>query len=304
MTLTPSMVAAAVLGAGVGLGLWVALAPSSGSGAGPNSARPGRLRTWWTVHRPQRPGQRIALAVMAGLLASAWTGWPVAAPLAAAGAWVLPGLWGRDQEHERALERIEAIAAWTEQLRDTMSAAAGLEQAVLATAATAPSAIRTQVATCAQRVRCNQPLAEALRQLADELADPLGDLVVIALIGASGRSSGKLADVLTSLALSAREQAQMRARTAASRARVQTSVRIVVTTAVGMAVGLAVLDPAYVAPFASVQGQFVLLVVGGIFAAMFTWLRAIAAIPQAARLLESTAVGPASTSTMTTGVPA
>lgn len=284
-----------VLGAGTGLGIWLA---ASGPADG-ESERLVRIRSWWMLHRPPRPGRRISIAVLAGLAASAWTGWPVAAPLAAAAAWVLPGLWGRDVGHTRALERIEALAAWTEQLRDTMSAAAGLEQTVLATATTAPAAIRTQVMACAQRVRCNQPLPEALRQLADELADPLGDLVVIALIGAAGRSSGKLADVLSSLALSAREQAQMRARTAASRARVQTSVRIVVTTAVGMAVGLVLLDPGYVRPFGSVQGQFVLLVIGGLFAAMFTWLRGIAAIPQAARLLDA-----APTTAMTTGVPA
>ncbi|MEY9969292.1 tight adherence protein B [Streptacidiphilus sp. MAP12-16] len=288
------------LGAGVGSGIWLALSVPVTH----ESARLGRLRRWWAEHRPPSPGRRITLAVVVGLVACAWTGWPVAAPLGAAGAWVLPGLWGRDTAYEEALARIEAIAAWTEQLRDTMSAAAGLEQALLATAGTAPVAIRTEVATCAQRVRCNLPLTEALRSLAAELADPLGDLVVIALIGASGRTSGRLADVLSSLALSAREQAQMRARTAASRARVQTSVRIVVTTAVGMAVGLAVLDPEYVRPFASVQGQFVLLVIGAMFAVMFTWLRSIAAIPQAARLLDATAPETMKTETMKTGVPA
>jgi Flp pilus assembly protein TadB len=297
-------VAVLATGAGTGLGIWLAFTRPADPFSRDQGIS-GRLRRWWAGHRPQRPAPRIAAALVAALTASAWTGWPVAAPLAAAAAWVLPGIWGSDGGHQRALERIEALAAWTEQLRDTMSAAAGLEQAVLATAATAPAGIRPQVAACAQRVRCNQPLTEALRQLADELADPLADLVVIALIGASGRSSGRLADVLSSLALSAREQGQMRSRTAASRARVQTSVRIVVTIAIGMAVGLVLLDPGYVEPFGSVQGQFVLLVVGALFAAMFAWLRAIAAFPQTARLLGPPAVvGPAASLMTATGVPA
>ncbi|GAA1215313.1 hypothetical protein GCM10009665_01430 [Kitasatospora nipponensis] len=272
-----------LLGAGFGGGAWLLF-----TGLRPADKVDGeesRLARWWRAHRPARPGRRIAACVCFALLVSVVTGWPVAAPLAGMAAWFLPGLLGRDKEHEQAVARIEAVATWSEQLRDTLAAAAGLEQALLATASTAPVAVRPQIADCAERIRRGQRLADALVQLQDDLADPLGDLVVIALIGAAGRQSGRLADLLDGLARSAREQALMRARTASSRARIRTSVRIVVATTLAMAGGLVVLNRSYLEPFDSPTGQLVLLVVGVLFAGAFAWLRRIASFTEPARLL-------------------
>lgn len=275
-----------LLGAGFGGGAWLLL-----TGLRPVErveGQDGRLVQWCRAHRPVRPGRKVTEAVCSALLAVVVTGWLVAAPLAALAAWSLPGLLGRDKGHERAVARIEAIASWSEQLRDTLAAAAGLEQTLLATAATAPEAVRPQVAACAERIRRGQRLAEALLQLQHDLADPLGDLVVIALIGAAGRQSGRLADLLDGLARSAREQALMRARTASARARIRTSVRIVVATTIGMAGGLVILNRPYLQPFDSATGQLVLLMVGALFAGAFTWLRRISTFTEPARLLATT----------------
>ena len=59
----------------------------------------------------------------------------------------------REVEHARALERIEAIATFTEMLRDTISAAAGLEQAILAAEPVAPAPVREPVLMLAARLR-------------------------------------------------------------------------------------------------------------------------------------------------------
>ncbi|GAA1994226.1 type II secretion system F family protein [Kitasatospora viridis] len=274
-----SLAFSALLGAGFGAGLWTTY---TGLRPGEPSAAGDRLTHWW---RRVRPGRRLAIAAAAASGAVALTGWPVAAPLAALAAWALPGLLGQDRDGREAIERIEAIASWTEQLHDTLSAAAGLEQTLLATAATAPLPIRTEVAELAERIRHGRRLPDALRDFQNELGDPLGDLVVLALLGAAGRQSGRLGELLAGLAFAAREQAQMRTRTAASRARVRTSVRIVVGTTLGMALGLVVLNRDYLTPFDGAQGQLVLLIVGGLFAAAFAWLRRIAAFTEPARLL-------------------
>ena len=88
---------------------------------------------------------RATALAAAGLVVGVITGWVVGALLAATTVWLLPRLIGPDRVHAQQLARIEAIAAWTEMLRDTLSAAAGLEQAILATAPLAPAAIRDEI---------------------------------------------------------------------------------------------------------------------------------------------------------------
>ena len=46
--------------------------------------------------------------------------------------WALPRLLRADPRAQAAVVRVEAVASWTEMLRDTLAAAAGLEQAISA----------------------------------------------------------------------------------------------------------------------------------------------------------------------------
>jgi Flp pilus assembly protein TadB len=183
------------------------------------------------------------------------------------------------------VERIEAIAIWTEMLRDTLSAAAGLEQAVLATAAIAPPAIAEPVGTCAARIRSGAALTDALYGLGDDLGDPTGDLVVAALTMAATRQARHLSDLLSSLARAARDQVVMRLRVAAGRARIRASVRIILGVTGGMVTALVLLNRGYLAAYDTASGQLVLLSVGVIFAACFLWLDKIGTIPVESRLL-------------------
>jgi Flp pilus assembly protein TadB len=130
---------AALCGAGVGFGVWLAVLGARGVAFSPLVRRRGA--------RPderQRRTVRLAAAVGAAVAAGAVTGWPAGAALAGVGVWLLPRLLGPDTEHAQQLARIEAIATWAEQLRDTLAAAAGVEQAIMAAAATAPEPIRPQ----------------------------------------------------------------------------------------------------------------------------------------------------------------
>ncbi|PWU49969.1 type II secretion protein F, partial [Micromonospora globispora] len=202
---------------------------------------------------------RMAVAVAAGFAAAVLTRWPVAALLTAAGVWTLPRVLGPDREHQRSLGRIEAIATWAELLRDTLSSAAGLEQAITATAAVTPAPIRAQVQALADGVRSGARLPDALRVFAAELADPTADLVVRALQQAAGYHGGQLTDSLTSLAATAREQASIRMRVATTRATTRTAARVITGTSVVMVAGLIVLNRGFLAPYGTLTGQMVLL---------------------------------------------
>jgi tight adherence protein B len=271
---------AAMCGAGVGLGLLAVI-------AGVRGATPQRqLRVLRTASgwRPDRAALRFGLALGAGVVTGAVTRWPVGALLAAGAGAMLPGLAGGRAARQAAVASAEAIAAWSEMLRDTLAGAAGLEQAIVASAPVAPAPIRPQVLALATRLD-RQPLAPALEAFADDLADPTADLVVAALMLASRTQARRLGDLFGALARAARDDATMRLRVEAGRARTRTSARIVVGATLAMAAGLVVTNRGYLAPYSSALGQLVLAGVGGLFAAAFWSLGRMARIQEPQRLL-------------------
>ncbi|KAA2253311.1 pilus assembly protein TadB [Solihabitans fulvus] len=283
MTVTLSTALAALLGLGVGVGLLLAII----GWRGVDAARPRRvqLRRRPDASGDQRQVLRIGLAVVIGLLTGLATGWVVGAVLAGLACWALPRVLGRDPEHARRVARIEAVATWTEMLRDTLSAAAGLEQAILATAPLSPPAIRAEVTGLAARIENGDRLAPSLRALADRLADPTGDLVIAALVLAAEQQARQLGDLLGSLAHAAREQASMRMRVEAGRARTRTSVRVIVGTTIGFAVAVVLLNRPYLSAYDSAGGQVVLLIIGVLFSLGFAWLVRIARVTEPTRFL-------------------
>ncbi|WP_239406295.1 type II secretion system F family protein, partial [Frankia sp. Cj3] len=249
-----------------------------------------RARTAGTGGRPAwlvRPRPVLAGAG-AGITAGLLTGWPVAGLWTALAVLALPGLVAVDRTGPAMIARVEAVAGWTEQLRDILSAAAGLEQAITATAPIAPEPIRADIATLAAALARGERLAPALRATADRLADPTADLVIAALISAAERHARDLTGLLGSLAAAAREQAAMRLRVAAGRARTRTSTRVIVAVTALMATGLILLDGSYLDPYDSPGGQLVLLTVGGLFAGAYAWMGRITRIRPATRILTRT----------------
>lgn len=260
----------------VGTGLW--LIANGWTNDDRQDGRPASRRPTFFV-------RQTAVAVAGGTAVWWLTSWPVAGLLGAAAVWALPGLLRPNAQAQGEQARIEGIAAWAEMLRDTLTAAAGLEQAILATAPIAPAALRPHLATLRERVQAGEHLPAALRRLAAEVADPLGDLVVLALVHAAEHQARDLARLLGDLATTAREQAALRLRVAAGRARVVTSVRIIVGVTATMAAGLVILSRHYLTPYSTGTGQLVLAVVGALFAVAYLWLARTARMPAPQRLL-------------------
>ncbi|MDA8273983.1 MAG: pilus assembly protein TadB [Actinomycetota bacterium] len=268
---------AALLGAGVGLGVVLVWAGWRGVIAPRAPRRPARPRV-------ERATLRLGLAAGSAVVVGAVTGWPVGALLAGAAGWGLPALLSGAKGRAEALARIEAVAAWAEMLRDTMAGAAGLEQAIVATAPVAPLALRAEIAVLALRLD-GERLAPALRAFADEVADPTMDLVVAALVLAAEHQAARLGELLGTLAHAARDQATMRLRVEAGRARSRTSVKVVVGVTAGLALGLVLLNRSYLAPYDGLLGQVVLALVGAMFAAAFIWLARMTRPAAPARIL-------------------
>lgn len=277
-----------VLGAGLAGGVLLIVVGWRGHPTTP--ATPSRLSRWLRAQQGRPQFGWLTGAVLAGLVVGAVTGWVMAAVLTMLAVVSLPRFLGSSATHKRDLERIEAIAGWTEMLRDTLVAAAGLEQAILATAPACPTAIREEITELAVRLERGERLAPSLRNLADQLRDPTADLVISALVLAAEHQARQLADLLGELAGEARDQASMRMRVEAGRARTRTSVRVIVITTLGFATGLVLLNRGYLAPYDSAFGQIMLLFVGALFAAAFAWLARIAQLREPERFLTELAV--------------
>ncbi|MET9629048.1 type II secretion system F family protein [Lentzea sp. NPDC006480] len=282
-----------LLGAGLAAGVLLVIAGWRGRPVGETEPRRRDVRA---PQLDQRTLGRAALAVLVGFGVGMFTGWVVGGVLSLLAVLGLPRILGSNAGHQRQLERIEAIASWTEMLRDTLVAAAGLEQAILATASTCPEPIRDEVTELAVRLERGERLGPGLRDLADLLHDPTADLVISALVLASEHQARQLADLLGELAVEAREQATMRMRVDAGRARSRTSVRVIVITTLLFAAGLVVFNRDYLRPFDSAFGQLVLLLVGALFAMAFAWLTKIAQFRESERFLTDLSAAKGATS--------
>ncbi|BDA64985.1 type II secretion system F family protein [Actinomyces capricornis] len=234
--------------------------------------------------------KRTLAAVGVGVLILVLTRWIVLAGAGACLVIVWPLLFGGAKQEKLAAARIDALATWTESLRDTIAGAVGLEQAIPATVYAAAPVIRDDLALLADRMRVRVPLPTALRQFADDLDDPTADLIVAALIVNARLRGPGLRQLLGALADTARAELDMRQRVSASRAGTRRSAQIVVIFSVVVMLGLALFNKDFVAPYASIQGQLVLLVVIGLFAIGMMWMRVLAGVRLPRRFLTVRAV--------------
>lgn len=263
--------AVAVLGgAGVGTGLWLLLTPGPPARSRPPSA--------WARARVALSGPggvRVTAAVGVGLLVLVLTRWvPVA--VAAAGvvaAW--PLLFGAAAEQRAAIQRLEALAAWVEGLRDAIATSRGLPEALPAASARAHPATAAPLRALTARIEAREPVEAVLRRLADDLDDPIADQAVAALILNYRAQGRQLKTALTSLAAATRREVETRRSVESDRRSTRRAVALIMTATVAVMVAMAVLVRDYAAPYSTPTGQLVLTLVVALMAAGFAVIRTL-----------------------------
>ncbi|WP_432511201.1 type II secretion system F family protein [Kineococcus sp. SYSU DK001] len=277
LTAVAPEVLAALTAAAAGLGVVVVVLGVRGRVPGP-SGRPGRRGV-------ARLGRQALFGLGAGLLTLVLTRWVVAG----IGIGLLVAGWqrllGGNAEEHRGIARLDALANWTESLRDTIAGAIGLEQAIPATAGTSAPALRPALNLLVDRLRIREPLPGALQRFADDVDDPSADVVVAALVLNARLRGPGLRDVLTALAASTREELDVRRRIEASRRSIRRSVQIVLLIVLGVMGLLAVFNRDYVAPYSTFSGQVALVLVAALMVAGLTWLRRLARVETHERFL-------------------
>lgn len=260
----------AVLGAGVAAGIMVAILGIRGVD---RDRAPFRRRRSVLDRMRRWPLGRVALAAAAGSVVWLLTGWPVAGLALAGLLGFLPWLFDAARVAKVSIDRLKALEEWTRRLADLMTSGQfGLQRAIQASAATAPAAIATQVATLAQRLR-RWDVEAAFLAFADELDDQIGDAVSAGLIVAHRQGSG-VGAVLRALATHISVEVGARRRVEAERARPRSTARLLTIMSLALFVGLTMVGRgSYMTAYGTLVGQLVLTVVVGLLALALVWMR-------------------------------
>ena len=229
--------------------------------------------------------RRALIALGVAVLVAVLTRWPVAAGAAAAVIYLWPTMFGGGKTATGQVERVEALATWTESLRDSIAGSVGLEDAIRHSLTAAPPVLQPALQRLEGRLRVQIPLTQALAAFAEEFEDSSADLVVAALILNSKLRGPGLVATLTALANAAREEVDMRRRIEEGRKSLRRTALIIVGATAIFAGGMAVFSRDYVAPYSTPLGQLMLAVVLSVFAGGLMWIRSAANLRPPERFL-------------------
>lgn len=222
-------------------------------------------------------GNRVAAGLAAGVLVLFATRWVLLALTVAA----LVVFWGRllhDTRADDERRRIEGIAKWLEDLRDTLRGSAiGAEEALEQVALRPPATIAVPLRTFAQRRRQGFRTEDALADLADDLAHPTADAAVAAirLVVGGTASAGRLYGTVNALALAARDEVTARERIDRTRAIYHSSMKRLVLIGALLVGYLKVAGGDLLAPYDTAVGQVVLVLPLSMWLGCIFWLRSL-----------------------------
>ncbi|CAN5621813.1 hypothetical protein BH10ACT2_BH10ACT2_20150 [soil metagenome] len=220
---------------------------------------------------------RLAVAVAAGFLVLLATRWLMLALLAAA----MVFSWKRllhDQRADDERRRVEGIAKWLEDLRDTLrGSAVAAEEALEQVALRPPTAIAAPLQHFLQHRRQGYRTEDALIDLGDELAHPTADAAIAAICLVIGGSTGagRLYGTVNSLAAAARFEVTARERIDRTRAVYQSSMKRLIVIGALLVAYLRFAAGGLLDPYNTAAGQVVLLLPLGMWLGCVLWLRSL-----------------------------
>jgi len=223
------------------------------------------------------------------------TRWVLLALLAAA----MTASWGRllhDRRADDERRRLEGIAKWLEDLRDTLrGSSVGAEEALEHVAERPPDAIAVPLRRFVARRRQGFRTEDALVDLAEELAHPTADAAVAAmrLVVGGSTSAGRLHGTVDALATAARDEVSARRRVDRTRAIYQSSMKRLVTIGAILIAYLKLVGGDLLDPYGTPMGQAVLALPLGMWVGCVLWLRSLCRyeLPKRYRVVGTDEVG-------------
>ena len=222
-------------------------------------------------------GNRVAAGMAAGVLVLFATRW-VPLALTVGGMVVFWGTLLHDTRADDERRRIEGIAKWLEDLRDTLRGSAiGAEEALEQVALRPPTTIAGPLRTFVHRRRQGFRTEDALADLADDLAHPTADAAIAAirLVIGGNTSAGRLYGTVNALSLAARDEVTARERIDRTRAIYHSSMKRLVVIGAALVGYLELAGGDMLAPYDTAIGQVVLLLPLSMWLGCIFWLRSL-----------------------------
>ena len=291
--MTPTGFAGLLLGLTFGASLLLLIAALRGwvprrpvvSTASASRARAVSLGGPTSKTRGAQARNRAFIALAVGVVVAVATRWPVAVAASIVVIYLWPTMFGAARSAAHQVDRIEALATWTESLRDSIAGSVGLEEAIRHSLYAAPLVIQEPLQRLAGRLRAQVALPHGLASFAEEFEDSSADLVVAALILNSKLRGPGLVATLSALSTAAREEVDLRRRIEEGRKSLRRTAAIIVGVTALFAGALTVLSRDYVAPYSSPFGQVMLGIVLAVFAGGLIWIRSAVEVRPPERFL-------------------
>lgn len=272
-------VAAAVIGLLVAGGLWAIVAGARGVEE-PSGAR--RAVRW-----PAIVDRWMAVGMLAGVLATALTGWLIWLVILPVLVAALPRLLAAEPDPE--VELLAALDRWVRTLTATLGTGRSVVDAVRGSAASAPPLLAPAVQRLTHRLDERWAPSEALRAMADELDSPAADAVVAALLLAAERGGTGITASMRELSDSVQRRLAALREITAERARPRIVIRQVSVVMAVVIAAATVLGGEFFAPYGTPVGQVILAALVGCYLLTLVMVRRLSAGRRRTRILQGAA---------------
>ncbi|MDN5893313.1 MAG: hypothetical protein L0H93_04745, partial [Nocardioides sp.] len=200
----------------------------------------------------------------------------VLAVIAGAAVVLWPLIVGGGKVERATLAKLDALAQWTESLRDLAQKGAGLESVIPKTIPTASDVLAPPLRHLSFRLSVRVPLPEALSLFADEVDDAGADLVVAALALSARQRKGQLSRVLSALSSALRDELEARTKIMRERNVVRREAAQVAGLSAVLVFGATLFAPPALPGPASVASDVLPFVLAGAFFFVFSRVRKLA----------------------------
>ena len=198
-----------------------------------------------------------AAGLATGVASQVALAWPVVSLAMFAVGLVLPIWYFRNRADRRRAELQAALADAVDALRAGVRTGMSIEEGIAGLAHNGPEILRPVLSELTRDLRLGD-FEDAVRRAQDRLADPVFDTVAAALVMSHRVGGRNLSAVLDGLARSVRQSVQVQREVRAQQAKNVLSARIIAALPLVLVFFVRGVNPDYLEPFSSAEGQVVM----------------------------------------------